>query len=114
MSRVKRGVTVRRKHNKVLALTKGFKWGRKNVFVLAKQAAMKAGENSYRDRRRKKRDFRKLWIQRISAGLLSFKVSYSRFVYNAQNAHIRLNRKMLADLAALHPKSFEAVVKATQ
>ena len=114
MARVKRGVTTRRRHKKIIAMAKGFKWLRKNVFKLAKQAVVKAGVNSYRDRRRKKRDFRRLWIQRINAALTAHGEKYSRFIYNLQNSHIRLNRKVLADLAAQHPETFDAVVKQTQ
>lgn len=110
MARVKRGVTSRRRHKKMLAITKGFKWLRKNCFKLAKQAAMKAGTNSYRDRKRKKRSFRALWIQRINGALRTQGMIYSRFIYQMQNAHIRLNRKMLADLAGQHSDVFSAVV----
>ena len=108
--RVKRGVAARRRHKKILSMAKGFKWIRKNVFKLAKQAVVKAGVNAYRDRKRKKRDFRTLWIQRINAALQAHGLKYSRFVYDLQNEHIRLNRKMLADLAAQHPETFDAVV----
>lgn len=114
MTRVKRGIVTKRRHKKIFALTKGYKWLRKNVFKLAKQASLKAGTNAYRDRKRKKRDFRSLWIQRINVALRAQGGNYSRFVYNMQNAHIRLNRKILADLAAQHPKAFDAVVKVTQ
>lgn len=111
MARVKRGTTTNRRHKKILALAKGFKWIRKNVFKLAKQAVIKAGQNAYRDRKRKKRTFRSLWVQRISAGLLPLGVKYSRFVYDLQNKQIRLNRKVLADLAATEPEVFNDVVK---
>ena len=103
-----------KKHKKIISLAKGYKWLRKNVFKLAKQAVMKAGTNSYRDRRLKKRSFRQLWIQRISAALELHNVKYSRFIYNLQNSHIRLNRKMLADLAAQNPEVFTAVVEKTK
>ncbi|HPO06332.1 MAG TPA: 50S ribosomal protein L20, partial [Candidatus Gracilibacteria bacterium] len=92
----------------------GFRWLRKNVFKLAKQAVIKAGTNAYRDRRLKKRDFRRLWISRINAALAKHQVQYSRFIYNLQNSHIRLNRKMLADLAAQHSEIFDAVVAKTR
>lgn len=110
MSRVKRGVNTRKRHKKILRLTKGFKGLRKNVFKLAKQAAVKAGTNAYRDRKLKKRTFRTLWIQRISAALLNYNMNYSRFIYNLQNSHIRINRKILADLALNNPASFEAII----
>lgn len=114
MARVKRGLTTRRRHKKIISMAKGFKWLRKNVFKLAKQAVIKSGINAYRDRRRKKRDFRRLWIQRISAALRVQGIQYSRFIYNMQNEHVRINRKMLADLAAQHPETFQAIVKTVQ
>ena len=114
MTRIKRGVQSRKKHKKIFALTKGFKWLRKNVFKLAKQAAIKAGQNAYRDRRRKKRDFRNLWIIRINAALKEHNLQYSRFIYQLQNAHIRINRKMLAELAAKDPDVFKNIVEKLQ
>jgi large subunit ribosomal protein L20 len=110
MARVKRGITTKRRHKKMLALTKGFKWLRKNCFKMAKQAAMKAGTNAYRGRKMKKRDFRGLWIQRINAAVRAQGMVYSQFIYKMQNAHVRLNRKVLADLAGQHPEVFSAVV----
>ena len=114
MARIKRGMTTRRRHKKIFALAKGYKWLRKNVFKLAKQAVVKAGVNSYRDRRLKKRSFRRLWIQRISIAVRNQGVQYSRFIYNMQNKNIRLNRKMLADLAAQNPEVFQSVFAEVQ
>ncbi|PCI24112.1 50S ribosomal protein L20 [Candidatus Peregrinibacteria bacterium] len=114
MPRVKRGVTTRRRHKKIIALAKGYKWTRKNVFKVAKQAVMKAGQNAYVGRKRKKRTFRSLWINRIQAGLRPLDLKYSRFIYQLQNKGIRLNRKILADLAAQHLGAFEAVVEAVK
>lgn len=111
MARVKRGTVTKRRHKKIFALAKGYKWLRKNVFKMAKQAVIKAGTNAYRDRRLKKRNFRTLWIQRISAALTQENMQYSRFVYSLHNAHIRLNRKMLAELAAQNPEVFSSIVK---
>ncbi|MBT4937216.1 50S ribosomal protein L20 [Candidatus Peregrinibacteria bacterium] len=110
MARVKRGTTTKRRHKKIIALAKGYKWLRKSVFKLAKQAVIKAGTNAYRDRRLKKRDFRRLWIQRISAALTTKDMKYSRFIYSLQNAHVRLNRKMLSELAVNDPDVFQAIV----
>lgn len=100
------------RHKKILKLAKGFKWGRSKLYRLAKNAAMKSGQNAYRDRRRKKRDFRQLWITRISAGLRAHGVAYSRFAHAMAEKKIVINRKMLADLAVRNPEVFEEVVKA--
>ena len=111
MTRVKRGVTTRRRHKKIIALAKGYKFLRKNVFKLAKQAVIKAGVNSYRDRRLKKRTFRRLWIHRINAALKPFDIKYSRFIYDLQNLGITINRKILADLAVQNKDIFASIVK---
>jgi large subunit ribosomal protein L20 len=111
MSRVKRGVTARARHKKVLALAKGFRGRRKNVFRIAKQAVMKAGQYAYRDRRNKKRDFRRLWIARINAATRSAGVSYSRFIAGLKKANIELDRKVLADMAVHDPAAFNSVVE---
>ncbi len=113
MARIKRGTTTNRRHKKIFSLAKGYKWVRSR-FKLAKQAVIKAGVNAYRDRKRKKRTFRSLWIQRISAALSSQSIKYSRFIYDLQNSNIRLNRKMLAGLAAEHIEVFNAVVEKTK
>ncbi len=110
MARIKRGITTKRRHKKIIAMAKWFRWSQHNVFKLAKQAVVKAGTNAYRDRKLKKRTFRSLWISRISSGLLKHDVKYSRFIYNLQNKNILLNRKMLADLAAQHNNVFDKVV----
>jgi large subunit ribosomal protein L20 len=109
--RVKRGVVTKRRHNKVLSLAKGYRWGRKNVFKLAKNAVMKAGINAYRDRRRKKRDFRRLWITRISAALQGMQKRYSEFMLKMTEKKIILNRKVLADIAAREPQAFAKIVE---
>jgi len=99
MPRVKRGVTAHARHKKVLAKSKGFRGRRNNVFRVAKQAVMKAGQYAYRDRRVKKREFRALWIARINAGARQFGLSYSAFMNVLKKSAIEIDRKVLADLA---------------
>ena len=99
------------RHKKILKLAKGFKWGRKKLYRLAINAVMKSGQNSYRDRRRKKRDFRRLWIIRITAGLQALGKRYSEFQFKLTEKKIIVNRKMLAELAANNPASFTAIVE---
>jgi len=110
MPRVKRGVTARARHKKVLALAKGFRGRRKNVFRIAKQAVMKAGQYAYRDRRNKKRVFRRLWIARINAASRQEGLSYSKFIAGLKKAAIDLDRKVLADLAVHDPVAFSGIV----
>ena len=109
MPRVKRGVTARARHKKVLALAKGFRGRRKNVFRIAKQAVMKAGQYAYRDRRAKKRVFRQLWIARINAASRGLGLSYSKFVAGLKKAEIDIDRKVLADLAVRDPAGFASI-----
>lgn len=111
MTRVKRGVTARARHKKLLKLTKGFRGKRKNVFKLAKNAAMKAGTNAYVGRRLKKRQFHQLWTIRINAGCREHDLRYSRFIYGLELAGVKLNRKMLAELAVNHPVVFKQIVE---
>ena len=103
MPRVKRGVTARARHKKVLDRAKGFRGRRKNVFRVAKQAVMKAGQYAYRDRRQRKRDFRGLWIARINAAVRELGLTYSSFMAGLKRANIEIDRKVLADLA-VHDK----------
>ena len=110
MPRVKRGVTARARHKKILALAKGYRGRRKNVYRVAKQAVMKAGQYAYRDRRTRKRVFRKLWIARINAGARAHGVTYSRFIAGLKKASIDLDRKVLADLAVNDPAAFGSIV----
>ena len=110
MPRVKRGVTARARHKKILALAKGFRGRRKNVFRIAKQAVMKAGQYAYRDRRTKKRVFRQLWIARINAATRTLGVTYSRFIAGLKKAQIELDRKVLSDMAIHDPAAFAAIV----
>jgi large subunit ribosomal protein L20 len=111
MPRVKRGTTARARHKKVLAQSVGFTRRRKNVFRVAKEAVMKAGQYAYRDRRNKKRTFRALWIARINAAVREHGLSYSVFMNGLTKAEIGLDRKILADMAVLDKPGFAAVVE---
>lgn len=99
MPRVKRGVTARKRHKKILKAAKGYRGARSRVFRVAKQAVIKAAQYAYRDRRQKKRDFRRLWIVRINAAARMHDMSYSRFMNGLKKACIEVDRKMLADIA---------------
>ena len=111
MPRVKRGVTARARHKKILALAKGFRGRRKNVFRVAKQAVMKAGQYAYRDRRNKKRVFRRLWIARINAAARECGITYSQFINGMNKAGITLDRKVLADIAVHDKTAFAGIVE---
>ena len=114
MARVKRGVKSRAKHKKVLKAVKG-QWGRrKNTIRVAKQAMEKAMQYAYRDRRNKKRDFKSLWIQRINAGVRSEGLTYSRFIHGLNKSGIKLDRKILAEIAYDNPEAFKTIVKKAQ
>jgi large subunit ribosomal protein L20 len=110
MPRVKRGVTARARHKKVLALAKGYRGRRGNVYRIAKQAVMRAGQYAYRDRRNKKRVFRSLWIARINAAAREHGISYSVFINGLNKASIGLDRKVLAELAVNDKPAFAAIV----
>lgn len=110
MPRVKRGVTARARHKKIFALAKGFRGRRNNVYRVAKQAVMRAGQYAYRDRRNKKRVFRRLWIARINAGTRANGMTYSRFMNGLKKAGIALDRKVLADMAVFDKEGFAALV----
>jgi large subunit ribosomal protein L20 len=110
MPRVKRGVTSRARHKKVLAQAKGYTQRRKSVFRVAKEAVMKAGQYAYRDRRTRKRVFRSLWIARINAAVREQGMSYSVFIAGLKKAAIEMDRKVLADLAVLDKPAFAAIV----
>lgn len=109
MSRVKRGVTARARHKKVIAQAKGYRGRRKNVYRIAKQAVMKAGQYAYRDRRQKKRQFRRLWITRINAAARELGMTYSRFMNGLKLAAIEVDRKVLSDLAVFDKPAFAAL-----
>ena len=111
MARVKRGVTARAKHKKVLKKAKGYYGARSRVFRVATQAVTKAGQYAYRDRRQKKRQFRRLWIVRINAAARMFDLSYSRFMDGLNKSNIEVDRKMLADLAVNDIDAFEKLTE---
>ena len=114
MARVKRGVTSHAKHKKVLKAVKG-QWGRrKNTIRVARQAMEKAMQYAYRDRRAKKRDFRSLWIQRINAGVRAEGLTYSKFINGLNKSGIKLDRKILAEIAYDNPEAFKTIVKKAQ
>ena len=114
MARVKRGVTSKAKHNKVLKKVKG-QWGRrKNTIRIARQAMEKAMQYAYRDRRNKKREFKSLWIQRINAGVRSEGLTYSKFINGLSKSGIKLDRKILAEIAYDNPEAFKTIVKKAQ
>jgi large subunit ribosomal protein L20 len=109
MPRVKRGVTARARHKKVLDAAKGFRGRRKNVWRIANEAVMKAGQYAYRDRRVRKREFRALWIARINAAARECGLSYSAFMNGLKKASIDLDRKVLADLAVFDKPAFAKI-----
>ena len=114
MPRVKRGVTARARHKKVLDQAKGYRGRRSTVYRIAKQAVMRAGQYAYRDRRNKKRAFRGLWIQRINAATREHGLTYSQFMNGILKAGIEVDRKVMADLAVREPAAFKALVDQAQ
>ncbi|EQD26517.1 50S ribosomal protein L20 [Ferrovum myxofaciens] len=111
MPRVKRGVTAHARHKKILDQAKGYRGRRKNVYRIAKEAVMKAGQYAYRDRRRRKRDFRVLWIARINAAARECGMTYSVFMNGLKKACIEIDRKVLADLAVFDKPAFSQMVE---
>lgn len=111
MARVKRGNVARKRRKKILKLAKGFRGSHSRLFRTANQQVMKALRNAYRDRRKRKRDFRRLWITRINAAVRQHGMSYSQFIGHLKKANIEINRKMLAQMAVLDPDGFNEVVK---
>src|SRR5690554_5115679 len=111
MARVKRGVTARRRHQKVLSRAKGYYGARRKTYRVAKQAVIKAGQYAYRDRRQRKRDFRSLWIVRINAAAREHGLSYSRLINGLKRADIAIDRKLLADLAVHDKPAFQALAE---
>lgn len=110
MPRVKRGVTARARHKKVIAQAKGYQGRRKNVFRVATQAVTKAGQYAYRDRRQRKRQFRSLWITRINAAARNHGISYSQLINGLSKAAIMIDRKVLAELAVNNNEAFAELV----
>jgi len=114
MARVKRGVTSKAKHKKVLKAVKG-QWGRrKNTIRVARQAMEKAMQYAYRDRRNKKREFKSLWIQRINAGARAEGLTYSKFINGLNKSGIKIDRKILAEIAYDSPEAFKTIVQKAQ
>ena len=114
MARVKRGNVARKRRNKILRIARGFRGGNGSLFRTANQRVMKSLCNAYRDRRRRTRDFRRLWIARINAAARINGLSYSRLMGGLKKADVRINRKMLSQIAILDPTSFEKVVGAAK
>ena len=110
MARVKRGVTTRAKHKRILDQAKGYYGRRKNTIRIARQAVEKAGQYAYRDRKVKKRSFRALWIQRINAAVRAEGLTYGRFMHGLKLAGVELDRKVLADIAMHEGEAFKAIV----
>ncbi len=111
MARVKRGNVARKRRKKIFKLAKGFRGSHSKLFRTANQQVMKALRSAYRDRRRRKRDFRRLWITRINAAARMQGMSYSRLIGQLKKANIEINRKMLAQMAVLDPEGFNKVVE---
>lgn len=114
MARVKRGVIARARHKKVIDAAKGYRGRRKNVYRVAVQAVIKAGQYAYRDRRQKKRQFRALWIARINAAVRSLDMTYSKFINGLKKANIEIDRKVLADMAVHDMAAFSAIARQAQ
>jgi len=114
MVRVKRGKSAHKRRKYILNEAKGFRWGRKSKYKLAKEALLHAWKYSYRDRKVKKRDFRALWQAQINASCRQFGISYSKFIHNLKENKIELDRKILADLAKNHPQIFKEIVEKTK
>ena len=111
MSRVKRGNVLQRRHKKIIKYAKGFRGSKSRLFIAANQALMQAWKNAYRDRRKRKRDFRSLWIARINAACRLNGLSYSKFIHGLQLANITLNRKVLAELAVHDASAFSKIAE---
>ncbi len=109
--RIKRGNVARKRHKKILKMAKGFRGSHSRLFRMANQQVMKALRNAYRDRRKRKRDFRRLWITRINAAARINGISYSQLIGKLKKANIDINRKMLAQLAVIDPAGFAKVVE---
>ena len=114
MTRVLRGVTAKARHKKVLKRAKGYYGRRKNVFKVAVQAVERGMQYAYRDRRKRKSDFRGLWIQRINAGVRMHGMTYSQFINGLKKATIEIDRKILAELAVNQPETFKILVEKAQ
>ena len=114
MTRVSRGVTAKARHKKIIRRAKGYYGRRKNVFRVAGQAVERSMQYAYRDRRKRKSDFRGLWIQRINAVVRIYGITYSQFINGLKKATIKIDRKILAELAVSQPEAFKALVEKAQ
>ena len=114
MARIKGGQNAKKRHNRTLKLAKGYRGARSKQYRIAKQSVMRALTSAYSGRKQKKRQFRRLWIARINAAVRGFNMSYSEFIGKIAKKDIKLNRKVLADLAMNNPKAFEAVVNSVK
>ena len=114
MTRVSRGVTAKARHKKIIRRAKGYYGRRKNVFRVAVQAVERSMQYAYRDRRKRKSDFRGLWIQRINAGVRIYGITYFQFINGLKKATIKIDRKILAELAVSQPEAFKALVEKAQ
>lgn len=110
MARIKRGVVSRRKHNKLLRMNKGYRMTKRRLVKVAKEASLHAGAYAYAGRKQKKRDFRRLWITRISEACKGMGISYSQFMNKLKNKNIKLNRKILSNLIVNDPAAFKSLV----
>ena len=111
MARIKRAMMTRKRRKKTLKMAKGYFGAKSKRFKMAKQAVMKSGNYAYIGRKQKKRDYRKLWIARISAAVAPYEINYSRFMYGLKKAGIEMNRKMLSEMAITDPTAFQKVVE---
>ena len=109
MARVKRAIMTRKRRKKILKLAKGYFGGKSKLFKTAKQAVMKSGQYAYIGRKQRKRDFRRIWITRISAGCKQNGMNYSTFMNGLKKAQVTLNRKMLSEIAICDPKAFSSL-----
>lgn len=110
MTRVKRGNVLKNRHKKVLKFARGFRGSKSTLFIAANQAVMQSWQNAYRDRRKRKRDFRSLWIVRINAACRAHGIPYSRFMNALTKSNVTLNRKALAELAIKDPEAFDGLI----
>lgn len=111
MTRVKRGVMANKRRKKIIKLAKGFKWGRKSKYKLAKDALKHAWTHAYKDRKRKKRDFRRLWNIKINAATREKEITYSQFINKLKKAKIEIDRKILAKLIEEKPEVFDKIIE---
>lgn len=110
MARIKRGVTSHRRHKKILKLTRGHRGGRSKNIREAKSSLLHAGQYAFAGRKLRKRDFRRLWITQLNAAVKAEGLNYSKFIHGLQTKNIKLDRKILADLAVNHPEDFKKIV----